>query len=51
MYAWHQEFGNDPAVELVIKTNHFANQEQKYNELSTWIEQRSEEHTSELQSH
>jgi glycosyltransferase involved in cell wall biosynthesis len=36
--AWHQEFGNDPAVELVVKTNHFVNQTDKYNELSGWIE-------------
>jgi len=38
VYAWHQEFGTDPAVELVIKTNHFVNQTDKYNELSGWIE-------------
>jgi glycosyltransferase involved in cell wall biosynthesis len=38
VYAWHQEFGNDPEVELVIKTNHFVNQTEKYNELTSWIE-------------
>lgn len=27
--AWRQAWGNDPEVELVIKTNYFANQEQK----------------------
>lgn len=38
VYAWHQEFGNDPDVELVVKTNHFVNQTDKYNELTSWIE-------------
>lgn len=38
VYAWHQEFNNDPDVELVIKTNHFVNQTDKYNELTSWIE-------------
>jgi len=38
IYAWIQEFGNDPDVELVVKSNYFTNQEAKYNELSTWIE-------------
>lgn len=38
VYAWVQEFGNDPEVELVIKTNHFINQTEKYNELSGWID-------------
>ena len=37
VYAWHQEFGNDPDVELVIKTDHFFNKEAKYNELTRWI--------------
>jgi len=37
VFAWQQEFGNDPAVELVVKTTHFINQEAKYNELSTWL--------------
>ena len=37
VFAWQQEFGNDPAVELVVKTTHFMNQEAKYNELSNWI--------------
>jgi glycosyltransferase involved in cell wall biosynthesis len=37
VYAWHQEFGNDPGVELVIKTDHFFNKEAKYNELTRWI--------------
>jgi len=37
VYAWHQEFGNDPDVELVIKTDHFFNKEAKYNELTQWI--------------
>jgi len=36
--AWHQEFGTDPDVELVVKTNHFVNQTDKYNELTGWIE-------------
>ncbi len=39
VYAWMQEFGNDPDVELIVKSSHFMNQEAKYNELSTWIEQ------------
>jgi glycosyltransferase involved in cell wall biosynthesis len=38
VYAWMQEFGNDPQVELVVKSNYFVNQEAKYNELSGWIE-------------
>ena len=38
IYAWTQEFGNDPDVELVVKSNHFVNQEDKYNELSGWLE-------------
>lgn len=38
VFAFHQEFGNDPDVELVVKTNHFVNQEAKYNELATWVE-------------
>jgi glycosyltransferase involved in cell wall biosynthesis len=38
IYAWTQEFGNDPDVELVVKTNHFVNQTDKYNELTSWIE-------------
>jgi glycosyltransferase involved in cell wall biosynthesis len=37
VYAWSQEFGNDPDVELVIKTDHFFNKEAKYNELTRWI--------------
>ena len=37
VYAWSQEFGNDPDVELVIKTDHFFNKEAKYNELTKWI--------------
>jgi glycosyltransferase involved in cell wall biosynthesis len=37
VYAWHQEFGNDPDVELVVKTDHFFNKEAKYNELTQWI--------------
>jgi glycosyltransferase involved in cell wall biosynthesis len=37
VYAWIQEFGNDPDVELIVKSNHFMNQEEKYNELSNWI--------------
>ena len=37
VYAWSQEFGNDPDVELVIKTDHFFNREAKYNELTKWI--------------
>ena len=39
VYAWHLEFGNDPDVELVVKTTHFINQEEKYNEISNWINQ------------
>ena len=35
--AWVQEFGNDPGVELIVKSNHFANQVEKYNELSNWL--------------
>jgi glycosyltransferase involved in cell wall biosynthesis len=35
--AWIQEFGNDPDVELIVKSNHFANQTEKYNELSNWL--------------
>ena len=38
IYAWIQEFGNDPDVELVVKSNYFTNQAAKYNELSGWIE-------------
>jgi len=38
IYAWVQEFGNDPDVELVVKSNYFTNQAAKYNELSGWIE-------------
>ena len=38
IYAWIQEFGNDPDVELIVKSNYFVNQEAKYNELSGWIE-------------
>ena len=38
IYAWIQEFGNDPDVELVVKSNYFTNQEANYNELSGWIE-------------
>jgi len=38
VFAWMQEFGNDPEVELVVKSNYFMNQEAKYNELSGWIE-------------
>lgn len=37
IFAWSQEFGNDPDVELVVKTNHFINQDQKYNELTEYI--------------
>jgi len=37
IYAWIQEFGNDPDVELIVKSNHFVNQESKYNELTGWI--------------
>ena len=37
VHAWAQEFGNDPEVELVIKTDHFMNKEAKYNELTEWI--------------
>ena len=37
IYAWAQEFGNDPDVELVVKSNHFANQTEKYNELNGWL--------------
>jgi glycosyltransferase involved in cell wall biosynthesis len=37
IYAWIQEFGNDPDVELIVKSNHFANQTEKYNELSNWL--------------
>lgn len=37
VYAWSLEFGNDPDVELVIKTDHFFNPEAKYNELTRWI--------------
>jgi glycosyltransferase involved in cell wall biosynthesis len=36
--AWQQEFGNDPAVQLIVKTNHFMNQEQKLQELSNWVD-------------
>lgn len=39
VYAWSQEFGNDPEVELVVKTNHFMNQEDKYNEITRWLGQ------------
>jgi glycosyltransferase involved in cell wall biosynthesis len=37
IFAWIQEFGNDPDVELVVKSSHFANQTEKYNELSNWL--------------
>lgn len=37
IYAWRQEFGNDPDVELVVKTDHFFQKEAKYNELTKWI--------------
>ena len=37
VFAWAQEFGNDPDVELVVKTDHFYNREAKYNELTKWI--------------
>jgi glycosyltransferase involved in cell wall biosynthesis len=37
IYAWAQEFGNDPDVELVVKSGHFANQTEKYNELTKWL--------------
>lgn len=39
VYAWQQEFGNDPGVELVIKTDHFINRESKHAELTEWINQ------------
>ena len=39
VFAWAQEFGNDPDVELVVKTDHFFNREDKYNELTQWIGQ------------
>jgi len=39
VYAWAQEFGNDPAVELVVKTDHFVNKHSKHKELTDWIEQ------------
>ena len=35
--AWSQEFGNDANVELVIKTDHFFQPENKYNELANFI--------------
>ena len=38
IYAWIQEFGHDPGVELVVKSDHFANQTEKYNEISSWLE-------------
>ena len=38
IYAWAQEFGADPDVELVVKTDHFINKEAKYNELSEFID-------------
>lgn len=38
VFAWHQEFGNDPDVELVVKTTHFINQVEKQNEITGWIE-------------
>jgi glycosyltransferase involved in cell wall biosynthesis len=38
IYAWIQEFGNDPDVELVVKSNYFTNQEAKRKELCDWIE-------------
>ena len=38
IHAWSQEFGNDPDVELIVKSNYFTNQQAKYNELSGWIE-------------
>ena len=38
VWAWHQEFGGDPDVELIVKSSHFANQQDKYNELVTWID-------------
>lgn len=37
VYAWHQEFANDPLVELVVKTTHFIHQEQKQEEITSWI--------------
>jgi glycosyltransferase involved in cell wall biosynthesis len=37
IFAWIQEFGNDPDVELIVKSNHFANQVEKYNEISNWL--------------
>ena len=39
VFAWHQEFGNDPGVELTIKTDHFVNREHKHNEITQWIQQ------------
>jgi glycosyltransferase involved in cell wall biosynthesis len=37
VYAWIQEFGHDPDVELIVKSNHFVNQTEKYNEITGWI--------------
>jgi glycosyltransferase involved in cell wall biosynthesis len=37
IFAWIREFGNDPDVELIVKSDHFANQVEKYNELSNWL--------------
>lgn len=39
--AWQQEFGNDAEVELVIKSNHWANSTEKYNELTGWLQSMS----------
>jgi glycosyltransferase involved in cell wall biosynthesis len=38
VFAWHQEFGNDPGVELTVKTDHFVNREHKHNEITQWIQ-------------
>ena len=37
LLAWKQAFGNDPGVELTIKTNHFVNIESKKSALDEFI--------------
>lgn len=37
--AWASAFGNDPGVELVIKTDHFVNVEQKQQALANFLSQ------------
>ena len=39
LLAWSRVFGNDPGVELVIKTDHFFNVDNKKQTLNNFIEQ------------